>query len=266
MSIIRTEHKKNYTVVNNFICTDNRLSFKAKGIWLYAFSRPDDWEFHINDLINQSTDGREAVRSGLKELEEFGYLIRNISKNEYGQFQKADWILIEKPIIKEKSTENVKPVSGLPDTENHPLLSTEKVSTEKPIVCYEAPVAPVSPNQLVVMKKNTSNEDVEVSQEEIFRLACRKKMDWTTAEIEEAWRRFAKSEGCVNDAFKMIGGIIRNMRASQTSENIVKSVKIKEDKNSIEHSPIIVVEEKKVSKEEAEKMWSSIGILPPKKD
>ena len=70
MTIYRVQHQKNYTCVNNFICKDNRISWKAKGIWLYAFSRPDDWEFHLNDLINHSTDGRDSVRVGLKELED----------------------------------------------------------------------------------------------------------------------------------------------------------------------------------------------------
>lgn len=74
--ICRTIHNKNYTIVNNTICKDNRLSWKAKGIWLYAFSRPDDWTFHIEDLIKQSTDGKDAVRSGLQELQKCGYLKR----------------------------------------------------------------------------------------------------------------------------------------------------------------------------------------------
>ena len=68
MAIYRVEHKKDYTVVKNFICKDKRLSWKAKGIWLYAFSRPDDWQFNLSDLINQSTDAKDSVTTCLKEL------------------------------------------------------------------------------------------------------------------------------------------------------------------------------------------------------
>ncbi len=132
MTIYRVQHKKDYTVVNNFICKDNRLSWKAKGIWLYAFSRPDDWVFNLTDLIRQSTDGRESVTSGLKELEESGYLHRD-QKRSNGQFSNAEWVFYETPEELKKSvpqTEN--PSSANQGTGNQPLLSTEKQpSTEK---------------------------------------------------------------------------------------------------------------------------------------
>lgn len=132
MTIYRVQHKRGYTTVNNFICKDKRLSWKAKGIWLYAFSRPDDWEFNQADLINQATDGREAVRSGLSELEEAGYLHRE-QKRANGQFSNAEWIFYETPELLNKcvpNTENLTTVNQI--TENRPLLSTEKtLSTEK---------------------------------------------------------------------------------------------------------------------------------------
>lgn len=132
MTIFRVEHQKNYTVINNFICFDKRLSWKAKGIWLYAFSRPDDWEFHMNDLINQSTDGKDSVTSGLKELEECGYLTRD-QKRDNGKYSKAEWVFYEKPVELKKCLPKTDfPVAVNPSAGNPPLLSTErKLSTEK---------------------------------------------------------------------------------------------------------------------------------------
>lgn len=115
MTIYRVEHNKNYTIINNYIAKDKNLSWKAKGIWMYAFSRPDDWEFHLNDLLNQSTDGRESVRTGIKELEENGYLHR-VQKRDKGQFSNADLIFYETPLKK-----------SLPNSENP---STVNLSTE----------------------------------------------------------------------------------------------------------------------------------------
>lgn len=124
MTIFRVEHNKNYTVINNTICKDNRLSWKAKGIWLYAFSRPDDWTFHENDLLNQSTDGRASLRAGLKELEDFCYLVREQNKNEKGQFIEANWIFHETPFkIISPKTENLSTVKQL--AENLPILNTD---------------------------------------------------------------------------------------------------------------------------------------------
>lgn len=132
MTLFRVEHKKNYSVINNFICTDRRLSWKAKGIWLYAFSRPDDWTFHLSDLINQSTDGRDSLTNGLKELENCGYLEREQPRDN-GRFAKADWVFYEKP----QELNKYVPQTDFPETTstpsgNQPLLSTEgKLSIER---------------------------------------------------------------------------------------------------------------------------------------
>lgn len=126
MTLFRVEHKKNYTTVNNYIFTDSRLSWKAKAIWMYAFSRPDDWTFHMNDIVNKATDGRESVRAGLKELENCGYLHRD-QKRDNGQFSAAEWVFYETPHEFKKSlpkTENL--TTGNQMTGNRPLLSTEE--------------------------------------------------------------------------------------------------------------------------------------------
>lgn len=96
-SVFRVVHNKNFTTVNNFICTDDRLSYKAKGIWLYAFSRPDDWKFFISDLVKQSKDKEKAVSSGLAELEKAGYLTKEKRKNDKGQYAGWDYIFYETP-------------------------------------------------------------------------------------------------------------------------------------------------------------------------
>lgn len=131
MTIFRVLHQNNYTVVNNFICTDKRLTYKAKGIWLYAFSRPDNWEFYLSDLINQSADGKSSVQSGLKELERFGYLERTLEKNMKGQFA-SEYLFYETPKIKEKIPEP-KIRCGLSAADNQPLLSTEEESTKEEV-------------------------------------------------------------------------------------------------------------------------------------
>jgi hypothetical protein len=127
MTIYRTEHKKNYTVVNNYIIKDKRLSWKAKAIWLYAFSRPDDWTFHENDIINQSTDKRDSVRSGLKELEDCGYLRRSRNRKADGTFDKdSEWVFHETPLTDTSEPRTENPILENPILENHPLLSTDK--------------------------------------------------------------------------------------------------------------------------------------------
>lgn len=65
---------------NPYVSIDRRpvdnalLSFKAKGILTYLMSRPDGWEVSVADLVKHATDGEASIRSGLKELKDFGHM------------------------------------------------------------------------------------------------------------------------------------------------------------------------------------------------
>lgn len=65
-----------FTMVANEILKDPNLSFKAKGLYAYLFSKPDTWDFSSNRMVMETKDGRKAIMSMLKELEESGYLQR----------------------------------------------------------------------------------------------------------------------------------------------------------------------------------------------
>lgn len=145
MSICRVVHNKNYTVINNTIAKDKNLSWRAKGIWLYAFSRPDDWTFYLKDLINQSTDGRDSVRKGLKELEKFGYLQRKRTRLPGGLFG-HEWRFFEVPPSDFKiiSPHTDFPSAVKPEAVNHPLLSTDAPSTDVPITKQQQAASPTA--------------------------------------------------------------------------------------------------------------------------
>ena len=96
MSITRAAHKSNYTKSDNAIANDERISWKAKGILLYALTKPNNWKFSMIDIINQSTDERDSIRSGIKELEKFGYLVIERVK-ENGKFVDSNWAFYEVP-------------------------------------------------------------------------------------------------------------------------------------------------------------------------
>ncbi len=68
--------ESNFTQVSNNPLNDARLSWKAKGVFAYLYSKPDDWDFSSDRMKNDSADGRDALLAGLKELEAVGYLQR----------------------------------------------------------------------------------------------------------------------------------------------------------------------------------------------
>lgn len=66
-----------FTQVANEVLKSRELSWKAKGIYAYLFSKPDDWDFSNQRITIESRDGRSAIMAGLRELEKAGYLVRN---------------------------------------------------------------------------------------------------------------------------------------------------------------------------------------------
>lgn len=73
MGVIKVKRTQDYTVISNEAAQDSRLSYKAKGILLYLFSKPDGWEVRIDDLVEQGPDGKGAIKTGMRELKEAGY-------------------------------------------------------------------------------------------------------------------------------------------------------------------------------------------------
>lgn len=49
---------------------------KEKGLYAYLYSKPDKWDFSAKRIKNDHKDGRDSVLSGLRKLEESGYLSR----------------------------------------------------------------------------------------------------------------------------------------------------------------------------------------------
>lgn len=130
--IFRIRKTNDYTIICNHVFRNNQLSYKAKGLLVEMLSMPDDWKFSTQDLIQRAKDGRDAVYSAIKELEDAGYLKREKATNEKGQFMGYDYNVYEKPDAENPDVE--KPHRENPYTENPSLLITngskDNVSTK----------------------------------------------------------------------------------------------------------------------------------------
>jgi len=90
-----TDIKSAYSVVPNKTATDTNLSWEARGMLLYLYSKPEDWEVCLSDLVNQ-TEGsrkhsrRDSCRAILKELEQNGYIQKTKQERTRGKFTGID--------------------------------------------------------------------------------------------------------------------------------------------------------------------------------
>lgn len=89
----------NFTVLSNSLIRDATLSWKARGLFVYLFSQPEDWQFFETELVNHSIDGRSSMRAGIAELENKGYLRRKRTRDEKGRMKTSEWIISEEPML-----------------------------------------------------------------------------------------------------------------------------------------------------------------------
>jgi len=75
-----------YTVIRNDVIRDSRLSFRARGLLIAILSRPDNWTVRSSQLAAETTEGRDAIRTALNELQNCGYLKMERVRLENGQF------------------------------------------------------------------------------------------------------------------------------------------------------------------------------------
>ena len=44
MPKVKIKKTKYYTMISNFVLNDLRLTWRAKGLWAFMMSLPDDWD------------------------------------------------------------------------------------------------------------------------------------------------------------------------------------------------------------------------------
>ncbi|MDN3263967.1 hypothetical protein QWJ26_29985 [Streptomyces sp. CSDS2] len=86
-----------FTQIANGLFRDSRLSYKAKGIFGYVSTHRDGWQVTVADLAALGPDGREAVRAGLKELERYGYLVRERLRRPNGTLGEVVYSITDRP-------------------------------------------------------------------------------------------------------------------------------------------------------------------------
>lgn len=152
MSTFRTNKRDlPFVQIDKELLSNEGISWKAKGILTYLLSKPNDWITYISDLEKQSTDGRDSVRNGIKELLTAGYMKRNRSRDECGKFAGFDYDVFEKPCYNSDFTKDGKTDFGKTDvgktdfgksnTTNNDLsnndLSNKNKKKANPFVYYE---------------------------------------------------------------------------------------------------------------------------------
>lgn len=132
MTVYRVEKNRDYTTMANHHLRDERLSLRAKGLLSMLLGLPDDWEISIRGLSSIVRDGVASVQTGINELIDAGYIVRQRQHAEDGTFAGFEYIIHERPPYTDLPyTEN--PYTVTPYTENREQLNTKQSNTNQSI-------------------------------------------------------------------------------------------------------------------------------------
>lgn len=77
-----------WVTLPNSTVNDERLSFRARGVLAYLVGRPPGWRFSAERIAKCSpSEGREAILTALRELEQLGYVRRSRLRGSDGRVQ-----------------------------------------------------------------------------------------------------------------------------------------------------------------------------------
>ncbi|MGW0628491.1 hypothetical protein [Streptomyces sp. NPDC002758] len=122
-----------FTQIANGLFRDTRMSFKAKGIFGLVSTHRDGWQMSVADLARRGCDGEAAVKSGLKELEKHGFLLRERERHPDGTLGAVTYCITDLPSLHNSRSQ---PMSGFPPVDNptsahRPTKNTNRKKTNK---------------------------------------------------------------------------------------------------------------------------------------
>ena len=120
--------------MSNFHLRDPNLSNKARGLLSTMLSLPEDWDYTTRGLAKICKDGVDGITAQLKELEQYGYLIRHRIRDSNGRIVDMEYVIYERPHTASPDTEMpymVKPDMGLPRLETPAQINIDKRITDE---------------------------------------------------------------------------------------------------------------------------------------
>src|SRR5699024_1487352 len=110
-----TDH---FTIIPNAWVRDASLSRRARGLLAELLSHQEGWKVSTESLWRAGTEGRDAVRKAVQELEDAGYLRREARIGESNKFDGLDYVLTDPDDVSAGETVVGCPGPGFPSTRN----------------------------------------------------------------------------------------------------------------------------------------------------
>jgi hypothetical protein len=128
MNKLNNKIKDNFTIIPNDIIRNKSLSDRARFIFCYMASMPDDWKFYQGVMAKELGYTKDTLRKYIEELLTTGYLHRE-QRRETGKFDSYDYTLNFTPSGKKADT--VKSRNGEKPTREKSALTNKDLEQRK---------------------------------------------------------------------------------------------------------------------------------------
>ncbi|WNI19201.1 helix-turn-helix domain-containing protein [Actinacidiphila sp. ITFR-21] len=147
---------RDYTQVSNQLFRDARIHAKSKGIFGFLATHRDGFGVSPESIAAAMADGLSAVKSALRELEQYGYLTRSQVRGSDGLMGDTTYRITDMP-SSEPADENLPPV---PTSNDAQTRRSEPVDGNPPAV---DPPAVNRPHKKTIPMKKISSEEKTTS-------------------------------------------------------------------------------------------------------
>lgn len=179
MTEYRVIKSADYVTIANHHLRDSRLTMAAKGLLSLMLAQDNDGiSFTVEELVESGPEGRDAIRSALRKLEDAGYIRRHQSHDADGRFGSVVMDVFEAPQTALPSTEN--PATGKPQT--------EKPSTVKQELNKEDNKSPIDSSPVMIEKKEKDKKPPKAPRQGAS------VPDWKPERFEGFWSFYPRGE------------------------------------------------------------------------
>lgn len=148
--------ERDYARIGNQLLRDARISYRAKGIFCWLASHREGFGVSPESIAAAGAEGISAVKSALRELEQYGYLTRSQIRTAGGTMGNFTYRITDMP-SSEPLDGNRPPVSISKDAENR---RSEPVDGKPPA---DEPPAVDRPHKKTIPSKKISSEEKTTS-------------------------------------------------------------------------------------------------------
>jgi len=112
-------------MIANDVLSNPKLSWQAKGLYAYLYSKPENWNFSVFRIIKETTNKRDATIAAIQELEDIRLLKRIKQQSGHTTY----WVTY--PPDNFPVTENPEQAINKPVTENPHVRKIRTISKKE---------------------------------------------------------------------------------------------------------------------------------------